>query len=330
MISGILKYVIIVFAVCAQLGTTDAAADIKMRALTAWQPAHPLIKVMDRYIENVELATDGKITFIKNGPEVVPPFEQLEPTQKNIFQFLLTTGSYNFGVDGILLGADTFKPDSALIRSAGVFDWMDRYYQEKFNLKLVAIASAGQFQLVLRSPPSDSDDVLGRNIRGTINYHSLIRKLHGSPVAMPVSQIYAALEKGVVDGFAFAQVGLLQLKFYEVGAKYLVRPLFGQVPVIILMNLDAFQQLSDRDQSIILQEGDRVEQWAQKYYKSLAIEEENSLRDKGVEITNWGGNSVHIKKWFSDGVWELVERFSHEDGKKFHEFARKAGVVNDK
>jgi TRAP-type mannitol/chloroaromatic compound transport system substrate-binding protein len=323
---AIVSYILVTHLV---FDATMADAESTMRALVAWQPVHPLVTTMDKYIELVETASSDEISFIKNGPEVVPPFEQLEPVQKNIFQFLLTTGSYHFGSDGVLLGIDTLKPDSALIRSSGVFNWIDNHYQQNFNLKLVAITSIGQFQLVLRNPP-DNNRIAGRNIRGTINYHSLIRKLDGSPVAMPVNQIYAALEKGVVDGFAFAQVGLLQLKFYEAGAKYLMRPLFGQVPVVILMNLHAFKQLPKHQQSIVLQEGIHVEQWAKEYYNSLAIDEQKKLLEKGMEVRDWGENSAYIRKWFSDGIWELVERFSQEKGKEFHEFAKSAGVINDK
>jgi TRAP-type C4-dicarboxylate transport system substrate-binding protein len=323
---SIISFILVTFLL---FGPRLANAERTMRALYAWQSVHPLATTMDKYIELVETASNGDINFIKNGPEVIPPFEQLEPAQKNIFQFILTTGSYLFGSDSVLLGVDTLKPDSALIRSSGVFNWLDNYYQQYFNLKLVAIASIGQFQLVLSTPPVDNK-VTGRNIRGTINYHSLIRKLDGSPVAMPVNQIYAAMEKGVVNGFAFAQVGLLQLKFYEAGAKYLMRPLFGQVPVIILMNLDAYNQLPKKQQAMVLQEGIRLEQWAKQYYGSLIEEEESKLLKKGMETREWGDNSIYIREWFSDGIWELVERFSPEKGKEFHELAKNSGVINDK
>ena len=107
-------------------------------------------------------------------------------------------------------------------------------------------ASFSGYHMFLKEPLSPAGDVKGRKIRGTLSYHGVIRALGGSPVVLPGSQIYSALEKGVVDGACWPAAGMLSMKHFEV-AKYRVRPTFGTSNVPVLVNLDSWNKLNDKE-----------------------------------------------------------------------------------
>ena len=75
---------------------------------------------------------------------------------------------------------------------------------------------------------------------------------------MPGSQVYSALEKGVVDGAAWPSAGMLSMKHFEV-AKYKVRPTFGTSTLPILINMGSWKKLSQAEKNILLSAGEMTE-----------------------------------------------------------------------
>jgi len=72
-----------------------------------------------------------------------------------------------------------------------------------------------------------------------------VREAVGPDVIAP-TDVYTALEKGVVDGVAFPSVGIVDMKWSEV-AKYYMQPFFGISTLEIFMNQNAFNRLSADD-----------------------------------------------------------------------------------
>ena len=72
--------------------TAPACAQTTMRLLSAWPPNTSMIQVGEtKFIANVEAASNKEIKFVRNGPETVPPFQQLQPLSTGVFQLLYTT-----------------------------------------------------------------------------------------------------------------------------------------------------------------------------------------------------------------------------------------------
>ena len=143
---------------------------------------------------------------------------------------------------------------------------LDKHYQ-KLGLKVVAVAISATkgYHMVLRAPVGPSGDLQGRKIRGTPSYHTVIGMLGASPVVLPGGEVYSALEKGVVDGAAWPASGVLGMRWYEV-AKYMLRPSFGLSHYLFLMNLNAWNRLTDAERNILLAEGRKAEDtWFKEY-----------------------------------------------------------------
>ena len=53
-------------------------------------------------------------------------------------------------------------------------------------------------------------------IRGLPFNLNLIKALGGSPIIVAPPELYSALEKGVVDGYGWPQIGHIERKFHEI------------------------------------------------------------------------------------------------------------------
>ena len=305
---------------------TQAASDLKM--LSSWNEKYQARKfAAEEFISRVEKASDGKIKFSINGPEVVPPFEQLQPVSSGVFDLLFTHGVYHLGSKGLAMAFDAVKADPTKRRSAGLWDLLDEYYQQSNNLKLIGLFADGSYGIILKKPLTADGDWKGMKIRGTKSYHGMIRALGGSPVVLPAGQIYSGLEKGVIDGAAWPATGPLDFKWYEV-ADYRVRPTFGSVTHVILMNLDKFKSLSSDDKKLLLDTAQRLEQDVMDPALKIQENEDVQLQNLGMKTTQLSPNNLAlIEKAWSESTWENAAQCCGETGKKLKALAKKAGLT---
>jgi TRAP-type C4-dicarboxylate transport system substrate-binding protein len=301
------------------------------RWLSSWDNSYPAIPyVVDPFIKGIETASKGSITIVRNGPETVPPFEQLQPTAAGAFHFLFTHGAYHFGTTPYLAAVEAMGGDRDKRRAAGVSDMIDKHYQ-RYGLKLIAYTMTpnGGYQIFTRAPISANGDLQGRKIRGNATYQSVLTMLGASVVNLPPGELYSALDKGVVDGAAWPIHGLLDYKLNEV-AKYLVRPAFGFTGYPIFMNLAAWNRLPDADRKILLDEGRKLEDRAHVEFGRLADEEEKiALSKAGMVITQMGpAQKAKLHQVWSDGLWDLAAQKSKKDIDELRAFARSKGLAN--
>ncbi len=312
----------------AAAGAVEAAS---LKLLTSWNKNNwPTYAVLQQYLDNVEAIGGDAVKISVSGPEVVPPFEQLQPVSSGVFDMLYTHGVYHAGSKGIALVADAIGMDPLKRRSAGVWDFIDKYYQKHNNLKLVALItqSFSGYHMFLKEPLSANGDVNGRKIRGTSSYHGVIRALGGSPVVLPPAQIYTALEKGVVDGACWPAAGMLSMKHYEV-AKYRVRPTFGSSNEPILINLDSWNKLGAEEKEVLLAAGRRTELEMPWVGSEILAEETRALDKFGMKTLHLPPEkAAMIKTAWSKSLWDLARKCCGDGADDLYAIARKAGLTD--
>ena len=192
-------------------------------------------------------------------PDAVPPLQQFEPVRSGVFDILFTHPAYHAGVSTLGIAIDGTKADPAKRRKSGVFEFVDQHYA-KMGLRLVALPLMGSkpFRYYLKKPITGEPALKGRKIRGTVSYHPMIKALGGSPVVMGGGAIYAAMQKSVIDGAAYATLGAKDFKWHEV-VDYLVEPEFGSASLIYLANADTWKGLSKEARGAITRAAIRLE-----------------------------------------------------------------------
>lgn len=309
--------------------SVSSAAAEELRMLSGFSPNFAWYReIGPKFINLVKEKTGGETTIAFNGPDTVPTFEQLEPLQAGVFDLLFTHPAYHSGTTAIGLAIDAIAVDPTKRREIGVFDYIDKHYQ-KLGVKLLSTPSTGTkgFRYYLREPISGEMGLKGRIIRGTVSYHPMIKALGGSPLNMPVSDVYTALQRGTVDGAAWGLTGAADLKWYEI-IEYMANPRFGQVGVMIFMNLDKWNSLAPKIQEALLSAGKQLELDSLAHFDKLQVEEYDFLLKKGMKLTSFSDKeTAEFERLWAEGVWEVATDKSGDDAKALRKLAKDAGMT---
>ena len=272
--------------------------------------------------------SNGSIDVKRFGPEIVPPFEQLQPVSSGTFDMLYTHPAYHGGATAVGSLIDTITPDSEMRHSTGIWDWLDTYYQKNFNMKMLAISPATGYQFLLKEPLKGGDGLNGRKIRSNPAYDPLIKSLGGAPVLLPVPQIFTSLQKGLIDGSAYTVNSLVNLKFYEV-VKYMARPTFGGSNTFIMMNLKKWQSLDSKTQDVMKAAAKKVEDGMPWFAQKEQLEDEQGMIVNGARYTYFETeNAARLTRLFDEGLWAQAVRKSGAPAQELVDLIKAKGMVN--
>ena len=100
-------------------------------------------------------------------------------------------------------------------------------------------------------------------------------------------------------------------------------PVFGQVGVMILMNLDAWEGLAPEQRDALAEAGRQLERDSIARFDELAEEERAELLDLGMEMTAFPQEeAARFETLWSDGVWQVAG----EPAEALRQVARDAGL----
>lgn len=307
------------------IASAPVQAQTSFSLLASWGPNNTTAFMpAAQFQKNLEAASGGKLTVKISGPEAVPPFEQLQPVSSGAFDILYTHPAYH--PKGLVGVAEILPFDLAKIRSSGIWDTIDKYYQKTHNMKILAMVPVGTegYHCYLRTPLAASGDWTGRKLRGVANQHAVIRALGGVPVVMPMGDVYSSIEKGVVDGACAPANVMLATKHHEV-AKYRVEPRFGLLVSSITMNLDRWNKLSADQQKSLLDAGTQTERDTARLGDEILERENKQLAGLGVQVIKLSADKAKlVQSLFQSSNWDIAAQCCGDTGKELRELARKA------
>lgn len=308
------------------VGVTSAQAeDIKF--LTSWNENYiGTVGMALEYKKLVEEASGGAISMPMSGPDVIPPFEQLQPVQAGVFDVLYTHGAYHAGTTTMLIGMDTVAPDPQKRRDAGLWDAIDAHYQS-LGLKVLSLPASGGVHTICRSDLPASGDFQGLKVRGTPPVHPMIETMGGTPVVLPPAEIYSSLDKGVIDCAAWPVLGAVGFKWYEV-SKIFIRPAPGSVTHLIAMNLDKWNSLSADTQAVLLEQGEVLEKNVRETFTKMENEEEATLLEKGmIKVDLDAENAAKLVQSHTNGYWTIAGKRDTDAAAALRKSAQDSGLV---
>jgi TRAP-type transport system periplasmic protein len=315
--------------ILVSVASVQAAETLKL--LSSWgENEWPSIANARIFLKHVKEVSKSEINVTISGPESVPVFEQLQPVSAGVFDLLFTHGAYHVGSRGLAVAIDSIDIDPDKRREAGVWQFIDDYYQKAHGLRLIAIATGGNhgYHCYLRRPLSGENDWKGRKIRGVVSYHGVIRGLGGEPVVLPMGEVYVGLERGLMDGVCGPAAGMFGLKHYEV-AKYRVEPTFGVVSTLFFINAGRWSRLSEQQRKWLLDAGSKTEREAITEGDEIVRDERAKLAAQGVQVTRLPDDKGKmIREAWNSSQWEIAEKCCGDAARQLRETARKAGMTN--
>ncbi len=248
--------------------TAPAVAADKLTAVHAFPPFLVYTQTFLAMVEDINERGKGIVEIeVRGGPEAIGMFQQPAAVRDGVVDMVHTPGSfYGKNVPEIdAMVASRVTPMEA--RANGGAAIMDAAHQKRFNVKHLGWIDGGiQFHIYMDEEPKFGEngilDLTGVKLRDNPIYHAFFEALNATTSSMPATEVYAALEKGVVDSAAWTSIGLMQLK-WDKFLKYRVDPQFYNTDLGVIMNLDSWNGLSDESKKLIQ---DVVVEWEQKSY----------------------------------------------------------------
>ena len=130
-------------------------------------------------------------------------------------------------------------------------------------------------------------DLTGTKFRSSPAYRDFIKELGATPIVMPISQIYTALERGVVEGVGGDLDSVQQFGLHKF-LKYWIEPPFDQAGIIVIANANKWDHLPPKVRDLL-----NTELRAYEKITMDAIE----LRDKAVKgfMRKHGMQTIELK-----------------------------------
>ncbi|EPX85659.1 TRAP transporter substrate-binding protein [Salipiger mucosus] len=165
------------------------------------------------------------------------------------------------------------------------FDMMQASANEA-GFELLGVFSSGIRHMMTSEPIESIEDLEGMKIRTMQNpvHVEAFRAYGANPTPMSYSELYGALQSGVVDGAEGASTGYDGMKFYEVAPSFaLVGWLNMTAPVS--MQKAAFDALPEEIQTALLEAGQEAASWQRQYVVDQEQPLLDSFEEMGVTIT---------------------------------------------
>ena len=273
-----------------------AAKTIKWKIQTYWSPVEESYKAFADACNRVKVLTNGRMEITPYpGGAIVPDFEALEAVQNNILQGMYTWSGYWAGKEPAFAPLTDFGGAyrniwevSGFMYYKGGIDMLNELYKP-YGLYTIAVASWGVENFVSKYPIRKIEDFKGHKFRAPHGLTAdLLADLGAGVVVLPGTEVYSALDKGVIDGMDWATVSMNhRMGFFEI-AKYYIDPGIHSLGVNDLtVNQKEWDKLPKDIQEILRVNFRAMGAEKQERIYIDCVKARNEVKAMGIEAVSW-------------------------------------------
>ncbi|ERP95568.1 C4-dicarboxylate ABC transporter substrate-binding protein [Labrenzia sp. C1B10] len=294
--------------------TAATAADYNWTFQTSETAGEPGFINKQKWAENVEKMSGGRIEIeILPIGAVVPHTDTLDAVGSGILQGHLTDPSYFAGKDpafammGNLVGAwsDPFEL-IGFMQSGGGHELYAELV-EPYGVHFIGAAATEPEAFVSSVPIRSVEDLKGVKMRAPEGMvYEIFSKAGASPVALPGSEVFTALDKGVVQAADYTVFATNQSQGMNDVAHYPLYPGFHSLPLIdISMTKSIWDELPDDLKAVLNASVDQFifdHVYSVRKLDAAAVEEAKANPE--IEIVNWSGDERAKFRRIAQQEWE--------------------------
>jgi TRAP-type C4-dicarboxylate transport system substrate-binding protein len=299
-----------------------SAQDATLRLVSAFPENSIYVKHIEKWMAKFNAEGKGtlQINFI-GGPKAIPTFEVGNAVRTGVVDLAMTTGAF---YTNIMPEADALKLTQVTVqelRKNGGFDYINKVWNEKANMVYLArFVEHTPFHIYVNKK-IDKPDLTGLKIRITPVYRDFFQALGATVMTTAPGEVYTALERGVVDGYGWPIGGIFDLNWQQ-HTKFRVDPGFYNAEVSIVMNLDAWKKLGDKQRDFLQKQAIALE--AQNdYWKQYNAEETARQAKAGIQVVKFDDATAkaYLARAYEVG-WAGAIKASPQHGPALQQFFR--------
>jgi TRAP-type transport system periplasmic protein len=275
---------------------------INLSVSSFFPPNHGIAKSLEAFGKEVEKRSNGKVTFTFYHSGSLSSSENCyEGVVKDISDMGQSVLAYTRGRFPLMEIIDMpgYPNFNAIITSRIADDVYRKFTPKELADTHVLFLHAHMpgIYYTVKKPVNTLEDMKGLRIRATGLSAKIVQALGATPVAMPKSDEYDALQKGVVDGTVGAPAGLITFRLAEI-TKYSTWITRAGSPAthFVVMNLKKWNSLPADVKKIL---NDVAAEWPEYTGKVW-----NSLDLEGVEFAKKQGHKFIVPSAEEGLRWE--------------------------
>ena len=261
---------------------------------------------------DISEASDGKVSIEVLPFNSIKMFQQPAAVRKGRVDLMCTPYAFFANAVPENEAVSTSPSNPATVRANGGLEMLDKIQQEHYGVKNLGwTSSGGRFRIYMKNAPKfDADgmlDLSGIKLRDNPIYGAFFRAMNASTHPLPSTEVYSALEKGVVNASAWATIGLKGLK-WDKFLRHGVEPEFYHTDIGWFINLDRWNSLDAGVRTLI---EDRVianEEAVREVLLAEAKAERATLAAEGMEFHTVPASDVYSKLAVDSAYARMVER----------------------
>ncbi len=285
-----------ILTMSAMFAGTAFAAEYNWTFQTSGAAGDDVYRFQQSWAEWVLKDSGGRIQItVLPADAVVKYTETLDAVGANILQGDLTDPSYFAGKDpafsliGNMVGAWSHPFELFdMMKTGGGYEIFDGLLAQ-YNIKLLGVACTGVEAFVSKKPIRGVADFKGIKLRapqGMVN--NVFAAIGAAPVNLPGSEVYTALDKGVIDAADYTVFATNQAQGMNDIARFPIYPGFHSMPTMqVTMNLDVWKSLPADLQEVMIKNVDRFAQYMVEQHEKLDVLAVAEAKAKGIEVISW-------------------------------------------
>lgn len=296
-------------AVALTSATAAAADEVVLRAVTYAPPTsyEESIAIFEEYVERVNEAGDGRLSIDWiGGPEVVGVRDQMSALRDGVVDIIVTFTAHESLVPEVgTVGLSRIAP--AEERENGYFDIIDAAHAEHGVRAIGRVSTDSGFFIFSREPISSLQDFDGLRIRSHSGYDPFFRALGANPIDMQISEIYPALERGLVDAAPYP-LFVHSLGIYEVADYAIDHNFWPSHTTWSYINAERYDALPEDLQQILHDVQIEIEGEMLDIIHEMQAEERARLEADGIEFLSFSEEeAVEFLETADESRWTVLE-----------------------
>lgn len=291
------------------------ASEVTLKAVSAFNTDTFFTDRFKVFVDKVNEEGKGLVQIqMLGGPEAIPTFEVGNAVRAGVVDLANSSAVFHANLVPEALAMTLTDHSIQKLRENGGHALMDQIHQEKANMLWLARVTDGLQYHIYSNKAIENTNLKGFKLRSVPTYLSFFRAVGANALQIPPGEVYTALERGVVDGYGWPSVGVLDLGWQE-KTKYRVEPGFYNVEVSLFMNKNSWEKLNDEQKDFLKKQVEWVES-LNKDDLELAVKEKALQAEAGVEtLTLSEGVGQELRDIAYRAGWEGIakSRSKHAD-----------------
>lgn len=238
------------------------------------------------------------------GPDAMPATEQPNALRTGVLDIISTPPGMYKHIVPEANAQDLSNLTLEEQRESGAYEELQKITLERLGAHMLTTFGPGvPFHLYLSEEIDSEDQMEGLRVRSQPIFQPFLSSLQMNTSTVPIPDVYTALERGIVQGYAFAGWGIQDLG-WDSHTEVRVEPGFYNVVINVLISDKVYSSLNEDEKSVLFQAAEWFDKWWPEYRDKQSKLHQAAQDEAGIKAVDFGEKFATQAE---NIYWEILE-----------------------